>query len=49
MAQARLLGGEAVPAEAATALTEALDVFLERGLKTLAETTLQMLGTLRDG
>ena len=37
VAQAELPGGATPPASAAVALTEALDVFTERGLKTLAE------------
>ena len=48
VAQAELLGGEAPPRGAAVALTEALDVFTERGLKTLAEATQDQLARLRD-
>ena len=48
LAQAEILGGEPAPAGAAVAVTEALDVFTERGLKSLAETAQDQLTRLKD-
>jgi hypothetical protein len=47
IAQANLLGGLPAPAQASVALTEALEVFLERGLKSLAESAQETLAQLR--
>ena len=47
IAQAELLGGTPPPPEAAMALTEALEVFTERGLKTLAGTAQDQLTRLK--
>lgn len=46
VAEARLLGGEPPPEHAPMALTEAIDVFLERGCKSLAETAQDLLEQL---
>ena len=48
VAQAALPGGAAPPASASVALTEALDVFVERGLKSLAEIAQTALEQLRE-
>ena len=48
VAQAGLVGGAPPPEGASVALTEALDVFIERGLKTLAETAQTALEQLRE-
>jgi hypothetical protein len=47
VAQSGLLGGELPPPQAALALTESLEVFTERGMKTLAEAAQAGLERLR--
>jgi hypothetical protein len=47
VAQSRLLGGERPPRDAAVCLTEAMDVFVERGMKSMAEAAQEGLERLR--